>query len=631
VTFRGRLRFFFAIIVIVPIVGLGGVLLTQTRASEEGKTDARLATALDVATAAYSDGRRAAADALERIVADPQLAAALRGGDRSAAASRLRRLALVDSALVSATLSLESGEVVARSGSSFGVASAAGEVRRPDGGRVGTLTVSVTDARVLVRSVASSTSLGVLVIRDGRLVATSVPGVRSAPEQAGQFGAGGEEYRGRRVPVGRAPEALEEIGVFRDASEANEAIRSDRLLIVAALVAFLALALVGAVVLLRALQGEIGGFLRAARSLSAGRFDQPVTVRGDDDFAQLGREFNRMSENLEGQIREVQLKQHELEETIRRVGEAFASGLDSQAAFELTVQTAVDACHAEAGRGAALDTSLLRSSEVGHRSPALTAAMDEAVRRASEPGDHNAATAVSTAGGHALGVALLVGADRGPGALAGVVAIARSGQPFTREETEMLAYLVARVTISIDNALLHGRVQEDAMTDELTRLSNLRQMRAGLARELERGRRFNTSVGLVALDIDDFKRVNDTFGHPQGDEVLRQVAGVLHDLSREIDEPARSGGEEMAVVVSQTSLEGAAHLAERMREGIEGLQIPRLDGEGEIRVTASFGVAAVPGSAHDEASLIAAADAALYRAKRAGKNRVELAAVDAAL
>ena len=127
------------------------------------------------------------------------------------------------------------------------------------------------------------------------------------------------------------------------------------------------------------------------------------------------------------------------------------------------------------------------------------------------------------------------------------------------------------------------------------------------------------------FDIDNFKSVNDTYGHLQGDLVLREVARVLRDSAREIDEPARYGGEELAVVLPQTEIEGAAQLAERMRETIEALRIPRLDGEGDLAVTASFGVASVPSSASDKGSLVAAADAALYRAKRAGKNRVERA------
>jgi len=96
------------------------------------------------------------------------------------------------------------------------------------------------------------------------------------------------------------------------------------------------------------------------------------------------------------------------------------------------------------------------------------------------------------------------------------------------------------------------------------------------------------------LDLDDFKEINDTYGHQQGDIVLREVARVLNDTSREIDEPARYGGEELAVALPQTDLDGAYNLAERVREGIEALDIPRLDGRGVLKVTASLGVAALP-------------------------------------
>ena len=126
------------------------------------------------------------------------------------------------------------------------------------------------------------------------------------------------------------------------------------------------------------------------------------------------------------------------------------------------------------------------------------------------------------------------------------------------------------------------------------------------------------------LDIDNFKRVNDTYGHMQGDLVLREVARVLRESSREIDEPARYGGEEMAVALPDTDLDGAFNFAERVRHSIESLELPLIDGGGTLRVTASFGAAALPGRrrrAADKDALVAAADAALYRAKRSGKNR----------
>ena len=124
------------------------------------------------------------------------------------------------------------------------------------------------------------------------------------------------------------------------------------------------------------------------------------------------------------------------------------------------------------------------------------------------------------------------------------------------------------------------------------------------------------------LDIDNFKRVNDTYGHMQGDMVLREVARVLRQSAREIDEPARYGGEEMAVALPQTDLDGAYRFAERVRQRIEALELPLLNGDGRLKVTASFGAASLAtAEPPDKAGLVAAADAALYEAKRSGKNR----------
>ena len=179
--------------------------------------------------------------------------------------------------------------------------------------------------------------------------------------------------------------------------------------------------------------------------------------------------------------------------------------------------------------------------------------------------------------------------------------------------------------MSIENVGLHETVERQAVTDELTGLYNRRRFQEAMAAEVERSRRFGQSVGLVLLDLDDFKLVNDTYGHQQGDLVLREVARVLRETSREIDEPARYGGEELAVVLPGTDLEGAYNLAERVRVGIEALALPLLDGAGTMRITASCGVATLPGSADDMRGLVSAADDALYRAKRAGKNRTERA------
>jgi diguanylate cyclase (GGDEF)-like protein len=226
-------------------------------------------------------------------------------------------------------------------------------------------------------------------------------------------------------------------------------------------------------------------------------------------------------------------------------------------------------------------------------------------------------------GVHALSIGMRSLVD-GPEYL-GAISIARRGEVFTREEEELLEYLAGQAVVSIENAALHEAVERQAVTDELTGLSNVRAFMETLDRELERSRRFGTPLALVMVDIDDFKAVNDRYGHQQGDEVLAQVARVLGHQSRELDMPARYGGEELAVVVPQTDAVGAELLAERMRAAVEALRVPTVRGRGTLSVTASFGVAAVPEHALERGELVAAADAALYRAKRAGKNRVERA------
>ncbi len=160
------------------------------------------------------------------------------------------------------------------------------------------------------------------------------------------------------------------------------------------------------------------------------------------------------------------------------------------------------------------------------------------------------------------------------------------------------------------------------MTDELTGLPNNRAFRETIDREAARAERFKHELSLIILDVDNFKSVNDTYGHLQGDEVLRLIGTVLLEEPRAIDEPARYGGEEFVVALPETSTEGAVEMAERIRERLEEEEIPLLDGSGVLKVTASFGTATIPLSAETVRQLFSAADDALYEAKRTGKNRV---------
>jgi diguanylate cyclase (GGDEF)-like protein len=352
-----------------------------------------------------------------------------------------------------------------------------------------------------------------------------------------------------------------------------------------------------------------------------------------------------MSVELETHIDEIQRKREELEEAIRRVGQAIGAGLDREGVVALVVQTAIEACGAEAGRALPIDSKRMQHYEHGlHGDPNLLDGLVAAERRAFEidpdigrellaslesegeaqPLPQRRPSTAQLELVHAMALPMRARIAGGTDIdFVGVISIARHGREFTEQESELFAYLAGQATLSIENVDLHETVQKQALTDELTGLYNVRQFHSRLDNEIDRAQRFATPLSLVMLDIDKFKSVNDTYGHQQGDRVLVEVARVLRRLSRDVDLPARYGGEEMAVVLPQTDLGGAEQQAERMRSAIEGMQIARLDGGGLLQITASFGVASFPGEGPDKTTLIAAADAALYRAKHGGRNRVE--------
>ena len=199
-----------------------------------------------------------------------------------------------------------------------------------------------------------------------------------------------------------------------------------------------------------------------------------------------------------------------------------------------------------------------------------------------------------------------------------MITVARHGQPFTDDDREVLGSLGVEAALALENIELHFQVRRQAVTDELTGLANHGRFQELLTAEVEQVRRHLHPIGLIMLDIDDFNEVNDTYGHQQGDTVLRQVANVVRENSRDADSPARYGGEELSLILPHRDLEGAHAIAERIRAAVEELRVPRTDGAGVLRVTASVGVTASTAGHKD--ALIAEADAALYEAKRRGKN-----------
>jgi diguanylate cyclase (GGDEF)-like protein len=196
------------------------------------------------------------------------------------------------------------------------------------------------------------------------------------------------------------------------------------------------------------------------------------------------------------------------------------------------------------------------------------------------------------------------------------------GDSFSKEQRMNAASLAAHAVVALENARLHSMVERQALVDGLTGLANRRAASDALHAEAARAERLETPLSLVLADLDGFKDVNDAHGHAVGDEVLRVFAEVLRETLRESDVAGRWGGEEFLLLLPGADGEGAAQLAERVRIGLAARRVPSVPG---LRVTASFGVAEYAGETNPE-QLLEAADGALYRAKRVGKDRVERAA-----
>ena len=200
-----------------------------------------------------------------------------------------------------------------------------------------------------------------------------------------------------------------------------------------------------------------------------------------------------------------------------------------------------------------------------------------------------------------------------------VVAHRLPGQ-FNNERREMLEVVANQVAVTLQNARLYAQMEEMATTDGLTGLANHRTFQARLDEAVARHRRQNRTFCMLLTDIDHFKGVNDTHGHPVGDEVLRQVARCFEATLRETDVPCRYGGEEFAIILEDTELEGARVIAERLRTEVKKLVFQ--SDKGQFSISVSIGLGHWPGDAAEKQGLIDLTDQALYYSKEHGRDRV---------
>lgn len=624
-SFRARMRLFFFLVVLLPTIAVALVMFHLIASSQQGQLDARLGARQGAVVRLADEEPRRAAELAAGVVRDPAVAAALRSGDQAVLRRALEPVLARGARRIRVS---DQGRVLADAGDQSAVLPA--RVEATDQGRALALVeVSTALAREFAVSARRVTGEEVVVRRGDRTLAATAPRVAAIDfaNVPATVRVDGRNYRTSTFPARDFAGRQLRITTLEPVSGTEEAIARGRWLATLIILGFVLLALVAGSILSRSLQRQIDRFLAAARTIGSGDLSATVPVRGNDEFAQLGHEFNAMSAQLQERVDELRRERVRLARSLRRLGEAFASNLDRTALLQILVETAIDTLGADGGRA--------RIEERAGSGYAVVASVgrlggcEEAVREAEEIVlERNTLVAIEQDDGNAVGFPLRAGAgEADPLRVSGLISVWRAGSPFNPSERELFEYLASQAAVSVENVGQHELAVREAVTDALTGLPNRRHFDERLEHEVERARSLGTELALVMLDIDDFKHVNDTYGHQTGDEVLRGVADVLRSTSRDLDTPGRIGGEEMAVVLPGAGLEGAEDFAERVRTRIAELVFRPDDPAtgGQFSITASLGVSAGRGAAADGPDLVAAADAALYQAKRAGKNRTVVA------
>ena len=577
-SFKVKLVFYFLLLSLLPLTAAFWGFSTVAARAETRTVDARLQAGLRATLAAYQEQLRRAGDAATALARQPAFERALLSRDRPALERSLRGKPNLT--------------VVAGGGFRVGrriplAATRQVAVVGPAGTR-GAVVASVPLNANLVSELEQRSGLETddhVVLVEGARIVAGPPGVRGrlamTPGRTKTVSLGGIRYRILLAgSLQEQPRAT--LGVLSPQSVIDAANWRQERRLLFGLIASLVLVSLIAYFEGRSIVRNIRRLVDAARAIARGDLKQRVPAQGRDELALLGRTFNEMASQLQTRLDELTAERARLRDAISRFGEVLGATHDLDQLRRVIVEAAVEATGAVGGVLVGEGGELVQSGFP-----------DKGRERIEVP---------LRAGRVSFGSLLVF------------------GDGFRADDHMNAISLGAQAVIALDNARLHRIVERQARIDGLTGLANRRACEDQLAVELARAERFGGPLAVVITDLDDFKEINDRFGHPAGDIVLREFARALEDGIRDVDLAARWGGEEFVLLLPGTDLDGAAHVADRVRHALESRLVLAADGR-PIPVTASFGVAAYPEASSSHA-LLAAADGALYEAKRAGKNRV---------
>jgi diguanylate cyclase (GGDEF)-like protein len=423
---------------------------------------------------------------------------------------------------------------------------------------------------------------------------------------------------------------LSDVALVVTASQAPVVGLAQRMTFAVALL--LILAAVGAVILgyllTRGITRPLSELAAGADAIAGGNYQQHIEVRSRDEVGKLAAAFNAMADSLELHVSQLNESREELKRALTRFGETLRSTHDLEQLLNVIVETSLD--HLGAARGLLMlltpdrDRLVVRVQrgidyadfdlEAGQGLAGHVVATGAPLRI---PNGHEELTPAPQEPKFQTALMVPIFAEE---RCVGVLCLfdKEEGLNFTEVDMASLLSLADQAGVAIENVFLHDQARTHAIVDTVVGTWNRRYFEQRLQQELERHKRFAREFSLLLIDIDDFKHVNDNYGHQRGDAVLIELVGRVKQVIREIDVFARFGGEEFVLVLPETEIDGGIRTAEKIRDVIKERTF---EGEPPVNITVSVGVASYPDHGSDRDALLAASDKAMYQAKAEGKDR----------